>query len=103
MPEAILICGGQARRRVTAEGPLALRDLAALLHPGTEEFLAPTIAIAGGQPVLRENDGWSLPIAPHAIVIFVELPLGGGGGAIRSRPFWAWWRRRCWPFLRADS
>ena len=81
MPEAILICGGQARRRVTAEGPLALRDLAALLHPGTEEFLAPTIAVAGGRPVLRENDGWSLPIAPHAIVIFVELPLGGGGGS----------------------
>ena len=81
MPEAVLICGGQIRRRVTAEGPLALRDLAGLLHPGSEEFLAPTIAVAGGQPVLRENDGWSLPIAPHAIVIFVELPMGGGGGS----------------------
>ena len=81
MPEAVLICGGQIRRRVTAEGPLALRDLAGLLHPESEEFLAPTIAVAGGQPVLRENDGWSLPIAPHAIVIFVELPMGGGGGS----------------------
>ena len=79
MPEAVLICGGQIRRRVTAEGPLALRELAGLLHPESEEFLAPTIAVAGGQPVLRENDGWSLPIAPHAIVIFVELPMGGGG------------------------
>ena len=81
MPEAVLICGGQLRRRVTAEGPLALRDLAGLLHPESEEFLAPTIAIAGGQPVLRENDGWSVPVAPHAIVIFVELPMGGGGGS----------------------
>lgn len=81
MPEAVLICGGQERRRVTAEGPLALRDLAVLLHPGSEEFLAPTIALAGGRPVLRENDGWSMPIAPRAIVIFVELPLGGGGGS----------------------
>ena len=81
MPEAVLICGGQIRRRVTAEGPLVLRDLAGLLHPESEEFLAPTIAVAGGQPVLRENDGWSLPIAPHAIVIFVELPMGGGGGS----------------------
>lgn len=65
---------------MAVEGPLALRDLAALLHPGSEEFLAPTIALAGGQPVLRENDGWSMPIAPRAIVIFVELPMGGGGG-----------------------
>ena len=81
MPEAVLICGGQIRRRVTAEGPLALRDLAGLLHPESEVFLAPTIAVAGGQPVLRENDGWSLPVAPHAIVIFVELPMGGGGGS----------------------
>lgn len=81
MPEAVLICGGQERRRVAAEGPLALRDLAALLHSGSEEFLAPTIALAGGRPVLRENDGWSMPIAPRAIVIFVELPMGGGGGS----------------------
>lgn len=86
MPEALLICGGLERRRVTAEGPLPLRELAELLHPGSEEFLAPTIAISGGRPVLRENDGWSMPVAPHAIVIFVELPMGGGGG---SNPFTA--------------
>lgn len=81
MPEAILISGGQERKRIKAETPLTLKELAMLLHPGSDEFLAPTIAIAGGQPVLRENDGWNLPIAPHAVVIFVELPMGGGGGS----------------------
>ena len=73
MAEAVLITGGQIRQRVEQEGPVALRDLAALLHPGSEEFPAPTIALAGGQPVLRENDGWSLPISPNGIVIFIEL------------------------------
>lgn len=86
MAEAVLITGGQIRQRVEQEGPVALRDLAALLHPGSEEFPAPTIALAGGQPVLRENDGWSLPISPNGIVIFIELPMGGGGG---SNPFTA--------------
>lgn len=81
MPEAVLICGGRERTRVQVDNPVSLRELADRLHPGSKEFPAPTIAIMGGEPVLRENDGWSRPASPSAVVLFIELPLGGGGGS----------------------
>ena len=81
MPEAVLICGGRERARVKAGGAVSLRELAARLHPGSGDFLAPTIAVMGGEAVLRENDGWARPVDPSAVVLFIELPMGGGGGS----------------------
>ena len=85
MAEAILICGGKKKQSFEVKEATSLKDLARLFHPESEDFLSPTIAIAKGQPVLRENDGWEIEIESHELVIFFELPLGGGGSK-KSNP-----------------
>ena len=81
MPEVLYACADRLKERRNVPDGLSLRDMAALLCPGSEDFPAPTIAVMEGAPVLRRDGGWDVPIRGGAtVVVFVELPLGGGGG-----------------------
>lgn len=50
----------------------------ATLAPKTQ---LPFIAVLNGVPVIRANDGWNKVVKHGDILVFVERPLGGGGGS----------------------
>lgn len=79
MARCVLLNGQNVRAEIDASG-LTVRE-AAMQICGAQDFATPVVALLNGQPVLRKNGGWeSARIASNALLMFVELPLGGGDG-----------------------
>ena len=79
MARCVLLNGQTVRAEIDASG-LTVRE-AAMQICGAQEFASPVVALLNGQPVLRKNGGWeTAKVASNALLMFVELPLGGGDG-----------------------
>lgn len=79
MAKCVLLNGQTVRAEIDASG-LTVREACTQIC-GAQEFAVPVVALLNGQPVLRKNGGWeSVRIASNALLMFVELPLGGGDG-----------------------
>lgn len=79
MIPCVLLHGETVSRRCEVEPGTSIMDVSLRLCRG---FSAPTVCLLNGQPVLRRDDGWQKTlVGANACVIFVALPLGGGGGS----------------------
>ncbi len=79
MARCVLLNGQTVRKEIDASG-LTVRE-AAVQICGAQDFATPVVALYNGQAILRKNGGWeSAKVAPNGLLMFVELPLGGGDG-----------------------
>lgn len=79
MARCVLLNGQHVRAEIDASG-LTVRE-AAVQICGAQDFAIPVVALYNGQAVLRKGGGWeSTRIATNGLLMFVELPLGGGDG-----------------------
>ena len=79
MARCVLLNGQHVRAEIDASG-LTVRE-AAVQICGAQDFATPVVALYNGQPVLRKGGGWeSTKVAANGLLLFVELPLGGGDG-----------------------
>ena len=78
MISCALVNGQTVRRQVEVEAGTSILTISRQLHA---EESAPVVCLVNGQPVLRKDNGWqNTMVGVNCIVLFVELPLGGGGG-----------------------
>lgn len=79
MPQVILMCGQKELERWSVADGTSLHGIMLARNPDTGNWPAPTICIHAGQPVLRKD--WpEIFLHRDDVVVFVRLPLGGGGG-----------------------
>lgn len=78
MARCVLLNGQNVRAEIDASG-LTVRE-ACVQICGAQDFAVPVVALYNGQAVLRKGGGWeSTRVAQNGLLMFVELPLGGGG------------------------
>ena len=79
MSKCVLINGQNVKKEIEL-APCTVRE-ACIQICGEQEFKVPVVAMLNGEPVLRKENGWeNARVGINAVLIFVELPLGGGGG-----------------------
>lgn len=76
----MLMCGQSLRETWEVEDGSSLMDVMLTRNPELKNWPMPTICIFAGNPVLRAE--WkSTKLKGRDVAVFVELPLGGGGGS----------------------
>jgi len=82
MVKVRLVNGDRIRKEIEVEEGTSVRSCVALLDEGRDEFQTPTLCICNGEPLLRKDGGWeTTAVSCEISIIFVEIPLGGGGGS----------------------